>query len=154
MGTNGKLTIEIVEIEPVAVYKDTVYDQTVVARLHDGNKIKLYDATVSVENDNIGDVLDVSVQVLPLPPSDVKNVSEMALGIHPLENPSSEWSYGFVGDISDIGDDLIIIDIGIGEVALSIAELNDEMKRLVETDDITPGDRLYVPGRADLSGVN
>lgn len=156
MTDSPELVITVVEIDPVAVHKNTVYDQTVVAQLQDGTEINLYDTTAIVENSKIGGKLDVSVRVLPLPSSDVRKASEEATGIYPPTNPSSEWSYNFVGEITDVdlGDNVVYLDIDTGVVSFDLDELDNDMRESIKSTEVTTGDRLYVLGRADLVGIN
>lgn len=151
----SKIFIGIIEIKPEAVYENTVYTRTIVGRFQDVTNIKLFDDitflgedTAAIGKDRINDVLDVSIGILPK--SGVRNVSDKTVGIYPSENPSGKWSYDFIGEIIDIDVDSssILLDIGIGTVETG---LNEELRHIIESNDATLGDCLYVPAsRTDL----
>lgn len=155
---HSKLTIEIVEIEPVAVYEGTVYTRTIVGRLQNGTQIKIFDGitiggenSVDIEDENIGDVLDVSISLLLH--NDVKNVSDKTVGIYPPTKSSSEWSYDFVGKIIDIDPNTssVHLDIGNGEI---FVKLNDGIFQSLCDTDTAPSDYLYLPAvRVDFEGI-
>lgn len=150
MNDSPELLIEVIGIEPEAVYKKTVYDQTVIARLQDGTEIELFDKTMpAIEKDMIGDTVNICVHIQPA--TGVTKVEDTAIGINSSADSSSKWNYDYVGRILDIDSDSrsVLFDIGIG--AISIIYYNNEVRRLVESDEITVGDHLYISNcRADL----
>ena len=152
MNDNMGLTIEVTDIEPEAVYKDTVYTQTIVARLQDGTKINLFDSVSSIMGkDTVGDILDISISILY---NEVKNISGKAIGIYPTENPSSKWSYDLVCIIENVDkdDSSILLDFGSGIVSIG---LNNNLEELIKSTDTGPDDCLYIPdARIDLIKIN
>lgn len=86
----------------------------------------------------------------------MRKTSDEAIGIYTPRNPTSEWSYDFVGEITDIDpdDNLVFLNINSGLISLDIDELNGEMKQLIKSGGVASGNRLYVPGRADLVRIN
>jgi hypothetical protein len=155
---SSKVTIEVIEIEPVAMYKGTIYTRTIVGRLQDGIEIKLFDGiTVSGEDsttmgdDTVGEVVDVNVSLLSN--DDVVKVTDKAVGIYASTKPSSEWSYDFVGEIIDIdlNTGSVLLDIGNGVV---FAQLDGEVFQSLHDTNTALGDYLYLPAaRADFEGI-
>lgn len=145
-----QLKIEILDIEPESVYKNVVYDQTIVARLQDGTKMELFDSTAVANDDMVGDVLNVSVSILT--GIDVRKISGKTIGINPCENPSTKWSYEFVGKITEDAseDGPILFNVGVGTV--SIEPHSNDITQLIEESSV--GDQLCIPdGRADLAKI-
>lgn len=153
MENNPQLPIEIVEIEPVAVYEGVVYDQTVISKIRGGMEIKLFDKYPhSIEKDMIGDDMNVFVSILPK--SGIKIDPDDTVGIYPPANPSSEWSYDFIGNVLDIDVDSksMTFDIGVGSILVG---LDNEIINKIEENNITPNDQLYIPtSRSDLVEIN
>jgi hypothetical protein len=149
-----ELLIEVIGIEPEAVYKKTVYDQTVIAHLQDGTEIELFDKTMpTIEKDMIGDTVNICVHIQPA--TSVTKIEDISIGINSSTDSSSKWNYDFVGRILDIDLDSrsVLFDIGIGTI--SIIYYDNEVGRLIESDEITVGYHLYISNcREDIIRVN
>lgn len=149
-----ELLIEIIEIEPEAVHEETIYDQTVVARLQDGTKIDLFDKTMPViEGDMVNDIINVCVHLQPA--TGVEKIENEPLGIDRPANASSRWSYDFIGRILEIDPDSrsVLFDIGTGTVA--IIYYDNETGELIESNKVSVDDQLYISDcRMDIIEIN
>lgn len=143
MTDSPELLIEIIEIEPEAVYKETIYDQTVIARLQSGAEITLFDSSASVKKDDVGDILNVFVYAFPKSHGE-KKVSDKNIGIYPPENPSTKWSHDCIGEIIgiDLDEGTLVLDIGSGDISV---KLYDNTKQILESTEAALGDCLYIP---------
>lgn len=148
MTAKDGLPIEIVAIEPVTVYKGTVYDQTVIARLQDGTPVSLFDLTpTSATDDMIGKTLHAEIGLLPS--NDGASWTDRPIGIYPPTEQLSEWSYDVIGNIAtkELTFGPVPIDIGCGVVYTPVT---DEMK-VMENKIGTSERHLYLPSsRLDL----
>ena len=138
-----ELSIEIIEIEPEAVYKDTVYDQTVIGQIQDGRRVELFDSSASVSEDSIGEVLDTLVHAMPKSHGERK-VLDKSLGFRSSENPSTKWSYDLVGKIADIDLDegTLALNIGSGEI---LVKFYNETEAVLESTNASIDDCLHIP---------
>ncbi len=83
---------KIIEIEPEAQYGETVYTQTVVVKLNNGDELNVFDGTVPVlSSDQIGDQVQLKVvaRANSISQSDQK----------PLVKGGSKSTQQYVGDI-------------------------------------------------------
>ncbi len=134
MTAKNKLPIEIVAIEPCAVYKGTVYDQTVIARLQDGTPVSLFDLTpISTTDDMIGKNLQAEVSLLPA--NDGASWTVKPVGVYPPTEQLSEWSHDIIGEI--IAEELtagpVPLDISCGTVYTPMTEEMKEMANEIGT---------------------
>lgn len=144
-----KIQLEIIKTEPEAVYRDTIYDQTVIGLLSDGTEILLFDPTpMSIEHEMVGDTVEASIYILAK--SGVRRAPNESVGVYPPTARTGKWSHDFIGDVSEIDLDngIIVLDIGVGEVTVGFI---DEIERMIASDKIDRNTRLYIPGqRTDI----
>ncbi len=154
MVTTSKIRIQVLGIEPEAIYQGTVYDQTVRAKLQNGFEIRLFDLPMPVvEEEMVGENIDVSIRLDLY--DDIYENTDKKIGISHPKSPASKWNYDFVGEIREIDSNerSILLDIGYGLV--SAVYYSDDIDELIESDNITIGTRLYLPDvQADIISIS
>ncbi|MFC7047149.1 hypothetical protein ACFQH6_18680 [Halobacteriaceae archaeon GCM10025711] len=151
----------IVGIEPVAVYQDTVYEQTVTVTLENGTELDLFDGRFNTDQDMVGRDCSFVVTVRPPPDEGIEKLSAPTQAVEPAADPISEWSAVFSGrvDAVDVEDSwhrrgyefLVTLDIGVGVVLVIPTK---QLRELVAGGDLAPGDYVSVEAaRTDVIDV-
>ncbi len=146
----SSLPAKIIEVEPEAVYQGTIYDQTVVGRLCTGNRITLFDLTTPiVSEDMIGCKIDLHVG-LSLDVNDIAVVTR-ARGVSRPPEPTTKWSYDYVGELTGINCHNRSITLDIEHGSVTVSGYACDIVEWIDENEIAMGSYLSVPDcRSDI----
>lgn len=131
---------KISKIESNAVYKGTVYDQTVELSFKD-QKIQAFDLDKEVSKENLGEECNLVLGILQ---NSIKKEKFSETGFRKPEEPDSEWSYNVKGIVKEINprDEKwnMIIEVKENDIITTAEEPN-----------FSEGDKIYIEnGRIDI----